>query len=274
MFITMTVDDERASPTSSSSRRSSRPGTSRSRTSRARRETPILERFYKRAQRAARRRGRQAARQDREDPQPRGADGDARPRCPASSAVAPMVNGNAIATYGTKTINLTIFGVEPERQLRVTTIGDERRSRATSPACRPTADGIILGRGVADVLGAERRRQRHRSPARPAAAPPPASSASSRPASRRSITRRGVHAASTARRRCSTRRTSSTRSRSAPTTTRKAEPLRRRRSRASPATDRELAGGQRQLPEDLQDPDDHHLHHHRARCWSSPRSAC
>ncbi len=68
-------------------------------------------------------------------------------------AVAPMVNGNAIATYGTKTMSLAIFGIEPERQLRVTTIGENVVAGDFS-RLRTTADGIILGRGVADVLGA------------------------------------------------------------------------------------------------------------------------
>ena len=68
-------------------------------------------------------------------------------------AVAPMVNGNAIATYGTKTLNLNIFGIEPERQVRVTTIGENVIAGSFS-RLRTTADGIILGRGVADVLGA------------------------------------------------------------------------------------------------------------------------
>jgi lipoprotein-releasing system permease protein len=68
-------------------------------------------------------------------------------------AVAPMVNGNAIATYGTKTLSLNIFGVEPERQLRVTTIGEDMIA-GDFARLRTTADGVILGRGVADVLGA------------------------------------------------------------------------------------------------------------------------
>src|SRR3954470_22364439 len=68
-------------------------------------------------------------------------------------AVAPVVNGNAIATYGTKTLNLVVFGVEPERHLRVTTIG-ENVIEGSFARLRTTADGVILGRGVADVLGA------------------------------------------------------------------------------------------------------------------------
>ncbi len=72
---------------------------------------------------------------------------------PGIVASAPVVNGNAIATYGTKTINITIMGVEPERQLKVTTIGADLIA-GDFARLRTTADGIILGRGVADVLGA------------------------------------------------------------------------------------------------------------------------
>lgn len=75
-------------------------------------------------------------------------------RMPGIIAAAPVVNGNAIATYGTKTIPLTIFGVEPERQTKVTTIGDDLVAGSFS-RLRTTGDGVILGRGVADVLGAE-----------------------------------------------------------------------------------------------------------------------
>ncbi|HEX8911585.1 MAG TPA: FtsX-like permease family protein [Humisphaera sp.] len=73
---------------------------------------------------------------------------------PGIVAVAPVVNGNAIATYGTKTIPLTVFGVDPERHVRVTTIGKDMVA-GDFGRLRTTGDGIILGRGVADVLGAE-----------------------------------------------------------------------------------------------------------------------
>lgn len=73
---------------------------------------------------------------------------------PGIIAAAPLVNGNAIATYGTKTVPLTIFGVDPERQVKVTTIGNDLVSGSFG-RLRTTGDGIILGRGVADVLGAE-----------------------------------------------------------------------------------------------------------------------
>src|SRR5579871_5174373 len=46
-------------------------------------------------------------------------------RMPGIVAAAPTVQGNVIATFGTKTMNLTIFGIEPEKQIRVTTINDD-----------------------------------------------------------------------------------------------------------------------------------------------------
>ena len=75
-------------------------------------------------------------------------------RMPGVQAAAPVVNGNAIATYGTKTINLVVMGVEPEQQVKVTTIG-EKLIAGDFSRLRSVADGVILGRGVADVIGAE-----------------------------------------------------------------------------------------------------------------------
>lgn len=75
-------------------------------------------------------------------------------RLPGVVSAAPVVNGNAIATYGTKTINVVIMGVEPERQTQVTTIGENVIAGDFS-RLRSVADGVILGRGVADVLGAD-----------------------------------------------------------------------------------------------------------------------
>jgi lipoprotein-releasing system permease protein len=75
-------------------------------------------------------------------------------RLPGVVAVAPVVNGSAIATYGTKTINVVLMGVEPERQVQVTTIGDQLIAGDFS-RLRSVADGVILGRGIADVLGAD-----------------------------------------------------------------------------------------------------------------------
>jgi lipoprotein-releasing system permease protein len=65
-----------------------------------------------------------------------------------------VVNGSAIGTYGTKTINVVIMGIEPERHLKTTTIGEDLIAGDFS-RLRSVADGVILGRGIADVLGAE-----------------------------------------------------------------------------------------------------------------------
>src|SRR2546425_8225988 len=41
---------------------------------------------------------------------------------PGIVAVAPEVTGEAIATYGTKNMNIAVLGVDPAQQVRVTTI--------------------------------------------------------------------------------------------------------------------------------------------------------
>lgn len=73
-------------------------------------------------------------------------------RLPGIVAVAPQVNGDAIATYGTKTMNLSIMGVEPREQTTVTTIGT-KVVEGDFGRLKTTANGIILGQGVADNLG-------------------------------------------------------------------------------------------------------------------------
>lgn len=73
-------------------------------------------------------------------------------RMPGIVAAAPAVQGNVIATFGTKTLNLSINGIEPERQLRVTTIAGDVLE-GSFDRLRTTADGIIVGKGVADLLG-------------------------------------------------------------------------------------------------------------------------
>jgi len=69
-------------------------------------------------------------------------------------AVAPEVDGDAIATYGTKTLTISMLGVDPEQQLRVTTVGDDI-IEGDFNRLRTTADGVIIGKGVADLLGAK-----------------------------------------------------------------------------------------------------------------------
>jgi lipoprotein-releasing system permease protein len=73
-------------------------------------------------------------------------------RMPGIVAAAPAVQGNVIATFGTKTLNLSVNGIEPERQLRVTTIASDILE-GSFDRLRTTADGIIVGKGVADLLG-------------------------------------------------------------------------------------------------------------------------
>lgn len=77
-------------------------------------------------------------------------------RLPHVEAVAPMVIGDAIGSYGTKTLSINVMGVEPEQQIAATTIGKDvvEGGADAFPRLRTTADGVIVGRGVADMLGA------------------------------------------------------------------------------------------------------------------------
>jgi lipoprotein-releasing system permease protein len=72
---------------------------------------------------------------------------------PGIVAVAPEVTGDAIATYGSKTMNVQILGIEPDAQKRVTTIGD-KLTAGSFERLESTADGVVMGRGVAATLGA------------------------------------------------------------------------------------------------------------------------
>ena len=74
-------------------------------------------------------------------------------RMPHVLAAAPIVKGDAIATYGTKTYGMQIFGVEPDQQTVVTTIG-LKVTQGAFDRLKTTADGIVIGRGIALTLGA------------------------------------------------------------------------------------------------------------------------
>jgi lipoprotein-releasing system permease protein len=74
-------------------------------------------------------------------------------RMPDVEAAAPMVTGDGIISYGTKTYGVMIFGVEPEQQTIVTTIGD-KVTQGAFERLKTTADGIVLGRGIAQTIGA------------------------------------------------------------------------------------------------------------------------
>jgi lipoprotein-releasing system permease protein len=74
-------------------------------------------------------------------------------RIPHVVAAAPIVKGDLIATYGTKTYGMQLFGVDPKQQTVVTTIG-QKVTKGAFERLNTTADGIVLGRGVAQTLGA------------------------------------------------------------------------------------------------------------------------
>jgi lipoprotein-releasing system permease protein len=69
-------------------------------------------------------------------------------------AAAPEVEGDVIATYGTKTLSVSVLGIEPEQQVRVTTVADDI-TEGNFNRLRGSAAGVILGSGVASQLGAK-----------------------------------------------------------------------------------------------------------------------
>src|SRR3982751_509696 len=75
-------------------------------------------------------------------------------RLPGIIAAAPEVTGEAIASYGTKNVNMQIFGIEPEQQQRVTTIGNDIKE-GDFKRLRTSADGLVIGSGLQKVLGAK-----------------------------------------------------------------------------------------------------------------------
>jgi len=74
-------------------------------------------------------------------------------RMPGILAVAPVVQGDVIATYGTKTMGIVVDGVEPDAQVRTTTIGDKMID-GDFARLKSTADGIVIGAGISKVMGA------------------------------------------------------------------------------------------------------------------------
>jgi lipoprotein-releasing system permease protein len=72
---------------------------------------------------------------------------------PGVEAVAPEVIGDAIASYGSKTMNVSIVGIEPAAQQKVTTIG-EKLIAGDFERLYGTADGVVIGKGVSTMLGA------------------------------------------------------------------------------------------------------------------------
>ncbi len=74
-------------------------------------------------------------------------------RMPGILAVAPMVEGDVIATYGTKTLGFNVQGVDPDAHLVATTIGTNVTA-GDFKRLKSTADGVIIGSGIAQVMGA------------------------------------------------------------------------------------------------------------------------
>lgn len=75
-------------------------------------------------------------------------------RMPGVRAASPIVNGDAIASYGTKTYGINIHGIEPDQHVVATTIGD-KITEGSFQRLQSTADGVVIGWGVAANLGAK-----------------------------------------------------------------------------------------------------------------------
>jgi len=73
---------------------------------------------------------------------------------PGVVAAAPTVNGDLVCVYGSKQTACELIGIEPRQQQRVTTIGD-KIVVGSFDRLNSTANGILLGDGLARVLGAK-----------------------------------------------------------------------------------------------------------------------
>jgi lipoprotein-releasing system permease protein len=74
-------------------------------------------------------------------------------RMPHVVAATSVVTGDAVISYGSKTYAFQLDGVDPEQQVRVTTIGDKVTDGAFE-RLKKSSDGIVLGRGIAQTIGA------------------------------------------------------------------------------------------------------------------------
>jgi lipoprotein-releasing system permease protein len=74
-------------------------------------------------------------------------------RMPHVVAATAVVTGDAVISYGSKTYAFQLDGVDPEQQVRVTTIGDKVTDGAFE-RLKKSSDGIVLGRGIAQTIGA------------------------------------------------------------------------------------------------------------------------
>ncbi|MEA2733623.1 MAG: lipoprotein-releasing system permease protein, partial [Humisphaera sp.] len=114
--------------------------------------TPILERFYKQPNAVLVVEGVKPRDKIEKIKNPEGLLATLR-RMPGIQAVAPQVSGDVIVTYGTKTMSLAIMGVDPDATMRVTTIGT-KVTDGDFARLKTAADGVVIGSGVSNVLGA------------------------------------------------------------------------------------------------------------------------
>ncbi len=75
-------------------------------------------------------------------------------RLPDVVAAAPVVSGSATVLYGTKTQGLNVFGIDPDEQQAVTTIGT-KVTEGSFDRLKRTSNGVVLGRGIAATIGAQ-----------------------------------------------------------------------------------------------------------------------
>ena len=68
-------------------------------------------------------------------------------------AVAPTLAGQIFLRYGTKDVSATLYGIEPEKERRVTYLEQDLVAGSLN-GLYTTANGIILGSGLADKVGA------------------------------------------------------------------------------------------------------------------------
>lgn len=68
-------------------------------------------------------------------------------------AAAPTLQGQAILRYGTRDVPVSLYGIEPERERRVTNIEQDLIAGRLEDL-RATANALIVGVGVAERLGA------------------------------------------------------------------------------------------------------------------------
>jgi len=72
----------------------------------------------------------------------------------ASLAVAPTLQGQVFLRYGAQDVSATLYGIEPDAERAVTDIEEDMIAGDLS-RLETTANGLVLGEGVAEKLGAD-----------------------------------------------------------------------------------------------------------------------